>query len=163
MAVGFREAPFLGFVDYDDSALVNNPILNGGFSREAVAFAFTESPLNRWHPLTFLSHILDFEIYGTRAGGHHLTNVLFHLASALLLLVWLRRETGAPGLALVVTLLFAAHPLRVESVVWVAERKDVLSVFFFLLTLWFYSSWTAAPVETRWGPPSSGCSPSPAS
>lgn len=149
VAASFRSAPFLGFVDYDDPAIVLNPVLREGFSWESLAFAFTESPLNLWHPLTFLSHILDFELYGDWAGGHHLTNLLLHLASSLLLLAWLRRETGAAGLALAATLLFAVHPLRVESVVWVAERKDVLSFFFFLLTLWFYSSWTRASPEKR--------------
>lgn len=144
VAISFREAPFLGFVDYDDPIGVLDPHLRGGLSADAVRFAFTAAPLNLWHPLTFLSHALDFEIYGDWGGGHHLTNVLFHLASCFILLAWLRRETGENGLALAVTLLFAIHPLRVESVIWISERKDVLSLFFYLLVIWFYSEWTRA-------------------
>jgi tetratricopeptide (TPR) repeat protein len=144
VAISFREAPFLGFVDYDDPIGVLDPHLRGGLTADAVRFAFTAAPLNLWHPLTFLSHALDFEIYGEWGGGHHLTNVLLHLASCFILLVWLRRETGESGLALAVTLLFAIHPLRVESVIWIAERKDVLSLFFYLLVIWFYSEWTRA-------------------
>jgi tetratricopeptide (TPR) repeat protein len=152
VAVGFREAPFLGFVDYDDPVAVLNPVLREGFSWESLRFAFTEAPINLWHPLTFLTHLVDFELYGTWAGGHHLGNVLIHLASCLLLFVWLRRYSGEDGLSLAVTLLFAIHPLRVESVIWVTERKDVLSLFFYLLTIWFYSAWataTAAPARRR--------------
>jgi len=149
VAVSFREAPFLGFVDYDDPVAVLNPALRDGFSREALHFAFTAAPANLWHPLTFISHLVDFEIYGHRAGGHHLGNVLIHLGSCLLLFAWLRRYTGEAGLSLAVTLLFAIHPLRVESVIWVSERKDVLSLFFYLLTIWFYSAWAGASGRMR--------------
>ncbi|MEM9018126.1 MAG: tetratricopeptide repeat protein, partial [Verrucomicrobiota bacterium] len=139
--IAFHEAPLLDFVDYDDSVLVGSTALHGGLTAEAALFAITEAPLNLWHPLTFLSHALDFQLFGDWAGGHHLTNVVFHLATALLLLAWLRRHTGENGLALAVTLLFAVHPLRVESVIWISERKDVLSAFFYLLTIFFYSLW----------------------
>jgi len=145
VVLAFRAAPFLGFVDYDDPLIVTNAALNGGLSLEAVRHAFTSTSINLWHPLTLLSHALDFTLYGDWPGGHHLTNVLIHLASCLLLLAWLRRYGGAPALALAAALLFAVHPLRVESVVWVAERKDVLSVFFYLLAVWFYSAWATAP------------------
>lgn len=141
VAASFRAAPFLGFVDYDDPVAVLDPVLRGGFSWESIRFAFTEAPINLWHPLTYLTHILDFELFGLWAGGHHLGNVLIHLASVLLLFAWLRRYTGREGLSLAVALLFAIHPLRVESVIWVTERKDVLSLFFYLLTIWFYSAW----------------------
>lgn len=141
VAVAFHQAPFLGFVDYDDPVAVLDPVLRGGFSWESVRFAFTEAPINLWHPLTYLTHILDFELYGLWAGGHHLGNVLVHLASVLLLFAWLRRYSGRDDLSLAVALLFAIHPLRVESVIWVTERKDVLSLFFYLLTIWFYSAW----------------------
>lgn len=147
--VSFREAPFLGFVDYDDPVAVLNPALREGFSREALIFAFTGTPANLWHPLTFITHLVDFEIYGHHAGGHHLGNVLIHLSSCLLLFAWLRRHTGEAGLSLAVTLLFAIHPLRVESVIWVSERKDVLSLFFYLLTIWFYSAWAGATGRMR--------------
>ncbi len=147
--LAFRAAPSLGFVDYDDVVISMNPALRGGLSLDAVRFAFTETPTNLWNPLTYLSHALDFEVFGDWIGGHHLTNVFFHLAASLLLLVWLRRHTGENGLALAVTLLFAIHPLRVESVIWISERKDVLSAFFYLLTLTFYSLWTKAPKSRR--------------
>jgi len=149
VALAFRAAPFLDFVDYDDPAIVESAALRGGLSVDSLRFALTATPLNLWHPLTFLSHALDFQIYGDWAGGHHLTNVLVHLASCLLLFAWLRRHSGEAGLSLAVALLFAVHPLRVESVVWVAERKDVLSVFFYLLTLWFYSAWATAQGPAR--------------
>ncbi|MDF1862875.1 MAG: tetratricopeptide repeat protein [Verrucomicrobiales bacterium] len=147
--ISFQEAPFLDFVDYDDDVISQNPALRGGLTFDAVRFAFTQTPTNLWNPLTYLSHALDFEIFGDWAGGHHLTNILFHIAAALLLLAWLRRHTRENGLALAVTLLFAIHPLRVESVIWISERKDVLSAFFYLLTLTFYSLWTQAPDPRR--------------
>jgi tetratricopeptide (TPR) repeat protein len=145
VAVAFRAAPSLGFVDYDDPVAVLDPALRGGLTSEAFHFALTASPANLWHPLTFLTHALDFELFGERAGGHHFVSVLIHLGSSLLLLGWLRRQTGETSLALAVALLFAIHPLRVESVVWLSERKDVLSVFFCLLTVVFYSEWTRSP------------------
>ncbi|MCB1204750.1 MAG: hypothetical protein KDN18_10865, partial [Verrucomicrobiae bacterium] len=141
VVIAFRAAPFLGFVDYDDPVAVLRPELRGGLTGEALRFAFTESPARLWHPLTFLSHACDFELFGTWAGGHHLSSVLFHLATSILLLFWLRRETGEGAKSLCVAVVFAVHPLRVESVVWISERKDVLSVFFILLTLVFYSLW----------------------
>ncbi len=144
IAISFRVAPFLGFVDYDDPVAVLDPHLQGGLTIEALKFALTASPANLWHPLTFLSHALDFEIYGAWAGGHHLTNLFWHFASCVVLLLWLRRRTGEAGLALAVTLLFAIHPLRVESVIWISERKDVLSLFFYLLTVALYSEWAVA-------------------
>jgi tetratricopeptide (TPR) repeat protein len=149
IAISFRSAPFLDFVDYDDPVAVLDPDLQGGLTMEAIRFAFTASPANLWHPLTFLSHALDFEIFGMWAGGHHLTNLFWHLASCVVLLVWLRRFTGEHGLALAVVLLFAIHPLRVESVVWISERKDVLSLFFYLLTVALYSEWAVAEGTRR--------------
>jgi len=149
IAISFRSAPFLDFVDYDDPVAVLDPSLRGGLTMEAVRFALTASPANLWHPLTFLSHALDFEVFGMWAGGHHLTNLFWHLASCVVLLVWLRRFTGEHGLALAVVLLFAIHPLRVESVVWISERKDVLSLFFYLLTVALYSEWAVADGTRR--------------
>ncbi len=151
VAAAYRAAPSLGFVDYDDPLTVLAPALKDGLTPEAFRFAFTGTSANLWLPLTTLSHALDIEIYGDWAGGHHLTNVLVHLASSLLLLAWLRRHTGEGLASLAVVLLFAVHPLRVESVAWVTERKDVLSLFFYLLTIWFYSAWaiSAGPARRR--------------
>lgn len=149
VVVVFRGVPFLGFVNFDDPVAVLRPELQGGLTGEALRFALTEAPAHLWHPLTFLSHALDFEIFGDWAGGHHLTSVFFHLATAILLLFWLRRETGDGVKALVVAVLFAIHPLRVESVVWISERKDVLSVFFISLVVVFYSLWAGGGRERK--------------
>jgi tetratricopeptide (TPR) repeat protein len=149
VAASFRAAPTLGFVDYDDPLTVLAPPLRNGLTSEAFRFAFAGTAANLWQPLSSLSHALDTQIYGSWAGGHHLTNVLLHLGSALILLAWLRRHTGEGLLALAVALLFAIHPLRVESVAWVTERKDVLSLLFYLLAIWFYSSWAASSEPRR--------------
>jgi protein O-mannosyl-transferase len=128
------------FVRIDDWVYVSeNADVNAGLSWRGVAWAFRSRLAGNWHPLTTLSHMLDCQVYGLRAGGHHFTNLLFHAANTVLLFVVLRRMTGATWRSALVAALFALHPLRVESVAWVSERKDVLSGFFFLLTLWAYA------------------------
>jgi tetratricopeptide (TPR) repeat protein len=127
------------FLDYDDDAYVlANPHVLTGLTWQNVGWAFGSTHASNWHPLTWLSHALDCQLYGRWAGGHHLTNVLFHLTNTLLLFGLLQRMTGALWRSAFVAGLFAVHPLHVESVAWIAERKDVLSAFFFLLTLWAY-------------------------
>ena len=106
---------------------------------EGVQWAFTSLYASNWHPLTWLSHMLDCQIYGLKPGGHHVTNLLLHLVNSLLLFGLLKRLTGALWRSALVAALFALHPLHVESVAWVSERKDVLSAFFFMLTLWAYA------------------------
>ncbi|HVM50145.1 MAG TPA: tetratricopeptide repeat protein [Candidatus Acidoferrum sp.] len=131
-----------GFVSYDDRSYVTeNPHVLGGLSLNSIKWALTTGHAGNWHPLTWLSHILDAQIYGLWAAGHHATNLLLHIANTLLLFAWLRRVTGALWRSALVAALFAVHPLHVESVAWVAERKDVLSMFFFMLTLWTYTRW----------------------
>lgn len=131
-----------GFINYDDNDYVpKNSWIQNGYSKEAVNWAFTTGHMSNWHPLTWLSHILDWNIYGGNAGGHHFTNVLFHIANTQLLFLLLRKVTGATWRSALVAALFGLHPLHVESVAWVSERKDVLSVFFGLLSLWFYASY----------------------
>ncbi|HOX57716.1 MAG TPA: tetratricopeptide repeat protein [Candidatus Paceibacterota bacterium] len=128
------------FVNCDDQAYVyENPALVAGLSWPAVVWAFTTGYAGNWHPLTWLSHLLDVQWFGLKAGGHHFTSLLLHVANTLLLFVVLRRMTGALWRSALVAALFALHPLHVESVAWIAERKDVLSAFFFLLTLWAYA------------------------
>src|SRR5205814_5720179 len=105
-------------------------------------WAFTHFHSGNWHPLTWLSHMLDCQLYGLNAGRHHLTNIILHAATAILLFLVLRQMTGLLWRSAFVAALFAIHPLRVESVVWIAERKDVLSGFFFMLTLLAYFYWT---------------------
>ena len=128
-----------GFVNYDDSDYVTeNAHVLSGLSWANVLWAFTTGHASNWHPLTWLSHMLDCQLFGLKAGAHHLVSVGFHIANALLLLLLLRRMTGALWPSALVAALFALHPLHVESVAWASERKDVLSGFFFLLTLGAY-------------------------
>lgn len=134
------------FVNFDDDAYVyQNPMVKGGLTPAAVAWAFTHKHQDNWHPLTSLSHILDCQLYGLNAGGHHFTSVLLHGATAILLFLVLRWMTAALWPSALVAALFAIHPLRVESVAWISERKDVLSGFFFVLTLGAYLRYVRRP------------------
>jgi len=127
------------FVYFDDQRYVfENPIVIKGLTAQGFHYAFTTFLLSNWHPLTWLSFMLDCQLYGLNPAGHHLTNVLLHAATVVLLFLVLRRMTGALWRSAFVAAVFAIHPLRVESVAWVAERKDVLSGMFFMLTLWAY-------------------------
>src|SRR5665213_1132266 len=128
------------FVNFDDDIFVyQNASVTNGFTANGIASAFSYSRIDNWIPLTTLSHITDCQLYGLHAGGHHLTDMLLHMASVILLFLALRRMTGALWLPAFVAALFAIHPLHVESVAWVAERKDTLSGLFFMLTLWAYA------------------------
>ena len=125
---------------YDDLEYVTqNPVVQAGLTWWGFKWAFTTMTTANWYPLTWLSHMLDCQLFGLNAGGHHLVNVLFHAANAVLLFGLLRRLTGTCWPSALIAALFAWHPLHVESVAWVAERKDVLSTFFGLLTLWAYT------------------------
>ncbi len=127
------------FVDFDDEEyIVANPHVRTGLSKANIIWAFTSSHSNNWHPLTWISHMTDAELFGLNPAGHHLVNVLLHIINSLLLFLLLTRMTGALWRSAFVAALFALHPLHVESVAWAAERKDVLSAFFWLLTLWMY-------------------------
>jgi protein O-mannosyl-transferase len=128
-----------GFLNFDDNRYVTqNTHVNKGLTLKGVIWAFTQPYVSNWHPVTWLSHMLDFNIYGSNPSGHHLTNLLFHIANTLLLFGVLLKMTGAIWRCGLVAVLFALHPLNVESVVWIAERKNVLSTFFGLLTIWAY-------------------------
>jgi len=129
-----------GFVDYDDGDYVTaNSHVQNGLAWETVVWAFTTGHASNWHPLTWLSHALDCRLFGEHAGPHHLVSVALHIANTLLLFLVLRRMTGALWRSALVAAFFALHPLHVESVAWVSERKDVLSGLFFLLTLGAYA------------------------
>ena len=133
------------FINYDDQDyLTNNPEVQAGLTSKGVVWAFTTDYAGNWHPLTWLSHMLDCQLYGMNAGGHHITNLVLHIANTLLLFLVLQRMTGAIGRSGVVAALFALHPIHVESVAWASERKDVLSAFFFMLTLWAYCRYAAS-------------------
>src|SRR6266508_1994538 len=128
------------FIIYDDPDYVSeNPHVQGGLNWKSVAWAFGTSHTGNWHPLTWLSHMLDCQVFWLKPGYPHLTNVLFHAANTLLLFLVLNRMTAALWRSASVATLFALHPLHVESVAWVAERKDLLSTFFGMLTLWAYA------------------------
>jgi tetratricopeptide (TPR) repeat protein len=131
------------FVAYDTPAYVTeNPWVLRGLSIEGLKWAFTEFHAANWHPLTWLSHMLDVQLFGLRPGWHALENALWHAANACLVLIVLERMTGEFGKSLCVAALFALHPLHVESVAWIVERKDVLSTFFGLACLLAWTGWT---------------------
>lgn len=135
-----------GFVNYDDDFYVfANPQVTGGLTRHAIATAFTHSDLFLWTPLTRISHVLDVQLFGLRPAGHHLTNLLLHAAATVLLFVALQKMTGALWRNAFVAAVFAIHPLHVESVAWISERKDVLSGVFFMLTLLAYIYYARKP------------------
>lgn len=139
------------FVNYDDDAYVREaPEIIRGFSRHGIALAFTHTYIGNWQPLTSISHMLDCQVYGLNPAGHHFTNVFLHSISVLLLFLVLREMTGSIWRSAVVAALFAIHPLHVESVAWVAERKDVLSGVFFMLTLGAYVRYARRPSVRRY-------------
>jgi len=137
--VVFGQTGHFEFVNYDDQKNVyENPVVEKGLSMSAVGWAFTHAQVANYIPLTTLSHMLDCQLFGLHAGGHHLVNVLLHTANAVLLFLFLRQMTGSLWRSAFVAAVFAVHPLRAESVAWVSERKDVLSAFFFLLAIGTY-------------------------
>src|SRR5271157_2819755 len=128
-----------GFITYDDPAyVIANPHVQGGLSLAGLLWALTTGHASNWHPLTWISHMLDFRLYGMNPAGHHLTSVALHLANSILLFLLLQRMTKAMWPSAMVAALFALHPLHVESVAWVSERKDVLSALFWILSIWAY-------------------------
>jgi protein O-mannosyl-transferase len=127
------------FLSFDDTqGLLNNPQVRDGFSGGGIVWAFTTGYASNWFPLTWFSHMLDFQLFGMDAGWHHLVNVLIHAVSSVLLFALLKRMTGAKWESAFVAFVFALHPLHVESVAWISERKDVLFAFFWFLTTWLY-------------------------
>jgi tetratricopeptide (TPR) repeat protein len=134
------------FVNFDDDKYVSdNRHVQVGLTLESITWAFTTNHVSNWHPLTWLSHMLDCQFYGINPGRHHLTNLLFHIANTLLLFFVFRKMTGHLWQSTFVASLFALHPLHVESVAWISERKDVLSTFFWLLTMWSYILYVQHP------------------
>ena len=139
------------FTNYDDTVYVTeNPHVQRGLVGSSIIWAFTTTEQANWHPLTWLSHMLDCQLFGLNPGAHHLTSLFLHLANVLLLFAVLRRMTGALWRPAFVSALFALHPLHVESVAWVAERKDVLSTLFWLLTMLAYAGYAERPTRARY-------------
>ena len=147
----FGQTLWHDFINYDDPRYVyENTKITGGLSLSGIAWAFTHVHSMNWHPLTTISHMLDCQLYGLKAGAHHFTNVLLHSIAAILLFLTLQYMTGAFWRSAFVAAVFAIHPLRVESVAWIAERKDVLSGVFFMLTLLAYVRYARAPSIWRY-------------
>ena len=134
------------FINYDDVGYVTeNPHVQGRITGESIVWAFTSVRQSNWHPLTWLSHMLDCQLFGLDPFWHHMVNLLFHIANTVLLFMILQQMTGAIWRSVFVAALFAVHPLHVESVAWLAERKDVLSGFFWMLTIAAYIRYVKRP------------------
>jgi tetratricopeptide (TPR) repeat protein len=142
--------PFIRVWD-DGKYVMDNPFVRQGFSWKGFVWAFTSFHASNWHPLTWLSHMLDIQLFGPDPSGHHFVNVLLHATNGVLLFFLLHRLTGAFGRSAFVAALFALHPLHVESVAWVAERKDVLSALFWMITVLLYVRYTERPGAARYG------------
>ncbi|MBL8174064.1 MAG: tetratricopeptide repeat protein [Bryobacterales bacterium] len=138
------------FVRLDDTMYLHeNPNVNSGLTWANVRWALTSAGYYYWQPLTWISHMIDVQLFGLRAGPHHVVNLVWHCLNAVLLLLALHRLTGTLWRSAIAAALFAVHPLRVESVAWIAERKDVLSGFFWMLTLLAYASYARRPAANR--------------
>ena len=134
-----------GFLEWDDDVYVTaNPLVLGGLAASGIGEAFMSFACSNWHPLTLVSHMLDVQVFGTWAGGHHLTNVVLHAVNSLFVLALAWRLSARWPESLVVATLFAVHPQRVESVAWVSERKDVLCGLWFLASVLAYLQFAAA-------------------
>jgi protein O-mannosyl-transferase len=139
------------FIDYDDNDYVTmNPMVSQGLTLKGFLWAFSAFHAANWHPLTWLSHMLDVQLFDLNPMGHHAVSVLIHAINSAFLCLLLRRLTGSLARSVIVALLFALHPLHVESVAWVAERKDVLSTFFWFLTMWCYAGYAEHPAPRRY-------------
>lgn len=149
VAAVFLPSLLNGFVWDDTQYVLGNPRVLGGLTWGGVRWALTSLELANWHPLTWVSHMADVELFGARAWGPHLVNLLLHAANAVLLFVFLARLTGAPWRSLLVALLFGVHPLHVESVAWIAERKDLLSTFLGFAALGAYLRAVRRPGRLR--------------
>jgi tetratricopeptide (TPR) repeat protein len=152
--VCYQQVSDYGFINYDDPLYVaDNEHVQAGMTMEGLVWAFRDmKSSSNWHPLTWLSHMIDWQLFRANAGGHHWTNVVFHLVNTLLLFYVLRLMTGTLWRSACVAALFAVHPLNVESVAWVAERKNVLSTFLGLLTLLLYVFYIRKPGWKRYLP-----------
>src|SRR6266498_81545 len=147
----FGQTLWHDFINYDDPRYVyENTKITSGLSLSGIAWAFTHIHSMNWHPLTTISHMIDCQLYGLRPGWHHFTNVLLHTVAVILLFLALQQMTRAFWRSTFVTAVFAIHPLRVESVAWIAERKDVLSGVFFMLTLLAYVHYVRLPSVGRY-------------
>ena len=140
------------FINFDDDRYITDNLnVQAGLTIESIKWAFTPSHTSYGHPMTWLSHMLDYQLYGLHPKGHYLTNLFLHISSVLILFIVLLRMTGALWKSGFVAAMFALHPLNVESVVWIAERKNVLSTLFWLMTMWAYIHYAEKPTVKRYG------------
>lgn len=147
----YLPALWCGFTDFDDPAMVSsNPYVQAGLTLESIRWAFTTGYMANWIPLSWLSHIIDIQLFGLNPMAHHAGNIVLHTANTTLLFLFLRKVTGLSWRSALVALLFALHPMHVESVAWIAERKDVLSGFFWMATLYAYSRYIERPGFVRY-------------
>src|SRR3954470_8483101 len=139
------------YTNYDDQDYASeNAHVQSGLTADGVHWAFTTGFASNWHPLTWLSLMLDVQLFGDNPGGHHFMNVVYHVLATIMLFLVLAAMTGAPGRSGFVAALFALHPLHVESVAWIAERKDVLSGLFWMLTMAAYVSYVRKQAALRY-------------
>ena len=148
----YNPANHFSFINYDDNHYVyENPHVRAGLTWSTIRWALTSFDEANWHPLTWMSHALDYQLFHSNPAGHHLTSVLLHPLNAVLLFLLLARSTGRTGASFFAAVLFALHPMNVESVAWIAERKNVLSTMFFFLTLGAYGWYALKPGWKRYG------------
>ena len=148
--IAFWQVNQCDFINYDDPLYVTENIhVKSGITIGSIRWAFTTGHSANWHPVTWMSHMLDVQLFGLKPRWHHLTNLLFHIANTLLLFFVFHRMTKAPWKSAFVAALFALHPLHVESVAWVSERKDVLSTFFWMLAMGAYIHYVEHREEER--------------
>ncbi|MCD9188435.1 MAG: tetratricopeptide repeat protein [Pyrinomonadaceae bacterium] len=148
MAIYYQAIGF-NFINLDDNLYIfNNPIVLSGLNKDSLNWAFTKFYAANWHPVTWVSHLIDVELYGANPGGHHATNIVFHLLNSILAFTVFKKMTGSFWKSAIVAALFAVHPAHVESVAWVSERKDVLSTMFWLLTMFVYLKYAESKNET---------------
>jgi len=151
LLIAYWGAKDLEFIGYDDGTYITeNEQVRKGITLEGIVWAFTTGHMGIWHPLTWISHMLDYQLYGLDPAGHHLTSLLLHLASTVLLFLILQTMSGALWQSAFVAAVFALHPLHVESVAWAAERKDVLGGLFWMLTMAAYVFYVKTPTATRY-------------
>src|SRR5262245_49493536 len=147
----YADALHYAFVNFDDDDYVYaNPTVTSGLTLTGIWWALTTDHQGNWHPVTWLSHMIDVQLFGLNAGRHHATNVILHIFNSLMLFWLFYRMTNELGRSAFVAAIMAAHPLHVESVAWVAERKDVLSTFFLMLTIWAYLAYVRQPSSKRY-------------
>jgi hypothetical protein len=147
-AVVFVALRHFDFIGFDDPGYVrDNTHVTGGLTWSGLQWAWTTGLAANWHPLTWMSHMLDVQLFGVNPGWHHVTSVVIHIVNVVLLFALLKRATGAIGPSAFTAALFAVHPLHVESVAWIAERKDVLSTMFWWLAMLAYVAYVQGP---RW-------------